>query len=112
MQLTEDEILGLKTTYECEVFQVTEAGVTYLYVPRFLPLAPDGSVDILLCPSPRDGYPSRLFFSKQIPTAAGRNWNAQGVRIADKNWFGFSWKVETPGLSIAQMLGAHLQGVR
>lgn len=111
---SEADVQELKAAFG-EIYTVEEAGVTYFLIPG-LPIAgtpnPDLRVDVLLCPTPIMGYPSRLFFAQVIPTTQQRNWNAQNVRIAERNWFAFSWKVERPGLRLAEMVASHLQGVR
>jgi hypothetical protein len=72
---------------------------------------PDGcspsSIDALLCPVPRDGYPFRLFFAKRIVTPKKLNWNVDGIRILERNWHAFSWKVEGD-LRLLQMVAALL----
>jgi len=65
------------------------------------------SVDALLCPVPRDGYPFRLFFAERIATPKQRNWNSQGVRILERNWHAFSWKIEGD-FRLLQMVAALL----
>jgi hypothetical protein len=90
-----------------------EAGITYYLLPGLhLPkgCTPDVA-DGLLCPSPRDGYPSRLFLDRQVTTATPRNWNASNVRLFERNWFAVSWKVN-PSLRLAQMIAAHLEAFR
>lgn len=67
--------------------------------------------DALLCPTEMDGYPSRLFFAVHIQAVVSRNWNANGVRILERNWHAFSWKI-SPNLRPAQMVAAHLKGLR
>ena len=75
---------------------------------------PDGcdppACDGLLCPVQRDGYPSRLFLSAKVRCPYERNWNCESARIAERNWFAFSWKVEAPNLTLVQMPRAHLAG--
>ena len=68
------------------------------------------SCDALLWPEPRDGYPSRLFLSAQISTPYARNWNVSNARIAERNWFAFSWKVDQPVTTLVETLVAHLNG--
>ena len=74
---------------------------------------PDGCqpqiVDALLCPTPRDGYQSRLFFSVQI-TGQARNWNGN-IRVLERNWFAISWQVP-PGLRLYEILLVHLRSLR
>ena len=61
-------------------------------------------------PQHRDGYPSRLFFAEKVQSKAvpEPNWNANGARIAERNWHAFSWKTN-PNLRLAQMVAAHLR---
>jgi hypothetical protein len=91
-----------------------DGGVTYLVItglalPAGCTLA---NVDALLCPTARDGYPSRLFFAEQVESPVSRNWNFSG-RICERNWRGFSWKVGGPDqMRVAQLVRAHLDGLR
>src|SRR5262245_62170091 len=93
MAFPDDEIDELKSLYG-KILQASESGVLYFLLPQ-VPL-PDGCtperVDCLLCPVPRDGYSSRLFFAEQPRCRATPNWNAQ-ARILERNWFGFSWRI-------------------
>lgn len=67
-------------------------------------------VDALLCPTPREGYESRLFFSTQITGCPPRNWNGN-IRVLERNWYAISWKV--PGnLRLAEVLLVHLKALR
>lgn len=87
-----------------------EGGVTYVLLSNLS--LPGGctppTIDALLCPSPRDGYDSRLFFASQIQTPSPRNWNGT-FRILDRNWYAFSWRLSSAGLRIAQVLAMHLR---
>ena len=78
-----------------DVQQCDEAGRTYLLLSGLT--LPEGcspsNLDAPLCPTERDGYPSRLFFADRIKSLTELNWNASGVRILEKNWHAFSWKV-------------------
>ncbi len=112
MTYPEDQIAELKDL--CPgLMLASEGGIDYFYMPA-LPM-PEGctpaTVDALLCPTPRDGYPSRLFFAQRVPTKKQQNWNAQNVRILEKNWHGMSWKIR-PGLRLAQTLSAHMTALR
>lgn len=68
------------------------------------------SCDALLCPTEKDGYPSRLYFSAQITSPYTRNWNVSGARIGEKNWWAFSWRVDLVSPTLPQILIAHLNG--
>jgi len=110
--IPDDEITELKAiTPNIQLYQ--EAGVPYLLIPELV--LPTGChperTDALLCPAPRDGYPSRLFFSERINSLRPCNWNANGVRIIERNWHAFSWKVNGT-LRLAQLLAAHLRALQ
>lgn len=109
---TKEQIDELKRLFP-DVLQGEEAGVTYFLLPQIH--LPDGCTpartDALLCPSPRDGYSSRLFFAEQIQTSKALNWNASGVRILERNWNAFSWKLDAPNLRLVQMLSLHLKAL-
>jgi len=98
--------------YCTRVLAAKEGGCTF-YLLEGLNL-PQGctpcSVDALLCPSQRDGYPSRLYFAERIQCRFERNWNTLGVLILGRQWNAFSWKVDPAGLSLVRLLNAHLQG--
>ena len=90
-----------------------EGGITYVLLPG-LELPPNCKpcrVDALLCPSPRDGYESRLYFAEPITGGRGQNLHVNGVRILERNWHAFSWKTRQ-GLRLVQMLRAHLEGLK
>lgn len=113
MAITDDEVRELSRQYPA-VEEGTEGGVVYYLIPDLrLPegCTPD-RVDALLCPTGRDGYPSRLFLAKAVSCRPARTWNASNVRILERNWFAVSWRVSTPNLRLAQLLGAHLEAFR
>lgn len=89
-----------------------EGGATFILLPNVD--LPDGlspaRADLLLCPDGRDGYASRLFFSARIEGGPDRNWNGV-ARILERAWWAFSWNIP-PGLRLAQMVEAHLNGLR
>jgi hypothetical protein len=91
-----------------------EAGLTYFLISA-QPL-PEGcapeKVDVLFCPMRRDGYEARLFFAGPVQSHSTRNWNAQGVRILERNWYAFSWQIQTNGLSLVNLFGALLRALQ
>jgi hypothetical protein len=90
-----------------------EAGIDYAFLPR-LPLPPGCSppvADCLLCLGQRDGYDNRLFFTAVVSAPAARNWNSQNVRILERNWFAYSWRVPG-GLRPIEVLLGHLRALR
>jgi len=93
--------------------KATEGGIDYVLLPGLK--VPDGCnpivVDCLLCMGPRDGYDNRLFFGQVVTSSQGRNWNGQNIRILERNWFAYSWRVPS-GLRPIETLIAHLQALR
>ena len=90
----------------------TEGGYTFLFIERLE--LPDGctpyQTDVLLCPTPREGYESRLFFACQISCMAGLNWNGT-IRVLDRTWYAYSWRTKS-NLRLAEMLIVHLSALR
>lgn len=111
MQFPDEQIKELEEVCK-DVRQVEEGGLDYFYMPTLtLPNGCNPSVvEAMLCPVPRDGYPSRLFFSVMVKTPFPRNWNANGVRIMERQWYAFSYKNVTG--TLLQMLGTHLRGLK
>jgi hypothetical protein len=106
-----EEIEELKS-YCKELSMVKEGEVTFLYLEGLR--LPSGcepeACNGLLCPVPRDGYPSRLYLSEKVKSPYIRNWNVNDARIGEKNWFAFSWKVDLKNSTLAKILVAHLTG--
>jgi hypothetical protein len=96
-----------------ETKQATEGGIDFVLLPGLqLPAGcSPPSLDCLLCLGPRDGYDNRLFFSQVVSSREGRNWNGQNIRILERNWFAYSWRVPG-GLRPIETLIAHLQALR
>ncbi len=99
----------------CKALAVcTEAGLPYVHLAKLN--LPDGcspdKVDALFCPTPRDGYSSRLYFAQAISTPVARNWNGN-LRLLDSTWHAFSWALTPPpNARLAQLLAMHLAGMR
>jgi hypothetical protein len=113
-EISQEQVEELKSAYP-SVLAATEGGVTYFLIPQ-MPM-PDGtipeSVDVLLCPTAdRHGYPSRLFFSQQVKGKKPLNWNTNGVRILERNWCAYSWKINGSGLRLFQLLALHLKALQ
>jgi hypothetical protein len=89
-----------------------EGGYTFFFLPS-VPLPETCSprrVDMPLCPMPRDGYPSHLYFAERIAVPTALNWNNQ-ARILERNWHAFSLQVTEPDLRLAQMVKAHVRAL-
>jgi hypothetical protein len=93
--------------------QCSEGGTDYVFLPGLK--LPEGcnpsAVDCLLALGPRDGYENRLFFAQPIESPRKRNWNGQNIRILERNWFAYSWRVPG-GLRPIETLIAHLEALR
>ena len=112
MALPEDQVAELKQFFS-NIQAAQEGGITYLKLPgAVLPTGcTPATMDLLLCPSPRDGYESRLYFAARVQgRGAALNWNGN-TRVLEQNWVAYSWKVQG-GLRLAQMVLAHLQALQ
>src|SRR5688572_30637035 len=93
MAFPDDQLAELKLMCQL-VAACDEAGATYILL-RGLRL-PEGctpsTIDALLCPTEREGYPSRLFLSERVQGPFARNWNFDG-QVCGGKWYAFSWKV-------------------
>lgn len=111
MTLPTDEIEELKRITP-DLLITEEGGIPYILIQQLQ--LPDGCnpavTDVLLCPRPRDGYESRLFFPQVITGIPQRNWNGK-LRAAERNWCAISWKVPQ-GLRLAEMLLIHLNALK
>lgn len=88
-----------------------EGGMTFYFIPRLrLPAGciPE-QVDALLCPTARDGYPSRLFFAERVQGPAPRNWNGDS-HILGRRWYAFSW-ADIQGLPLVDLVLAHVRAL-
>ena len=113
MNIPQEQIEELKRTFGNVQYGEEGGFIFFLILSLLLPEGCEPKmVDVLLCPVPRDGYPSRLFFSEAIKTPTPRNWNTQNVRILERNWWAFSWKLEHTDLRLIQLVSAHLRGLR
>lgn len=110
--LEPDQINELQELFS-DIQQCSELMNTYFLIPNYaLPPGCDPMVvDLLFCPMPRDGYKSRLFFSAKVRTNKTLNWNANSVRILERNWFAFSWVFNHENMRLAQILATHLRGL-
>ena len=93
-----------------------ECGITYLLLPQCT--LPGGCqppvLDTLLCPTCRDGYPSRLFLAqKVIHKGKGQNWNPKGsVVILGREWWAISWKIAPGNDRLLSKVAAHLDALK
>jgi hypothetical protein len=112
VEYPEDQIEELKSL-SSEVKPGQEGGTTFFLMPSVK--MPDGCepavTDLLLCPSPRDGYNSRLFFAERVRSKNNPNWR-DPVRILERNWQVYSWRLNRTDLRLAQLVTAHLRALR
>ena len=107
MTFAADQIDELRLLCE-SIDTATEGGVAYLLLRGLRRSGGDDPavLDVLLCPTPRDGYPWRLFFTERLATRTPQNWNGS-IRILERDWHAFSRKSPT-GLRLAQMVAMQL----
>lgn len=112
MEATTSLVFALRKNFGEEIRLVSEGGFQYVYLPKLY--LPDGCnpgvVEGLLCPSARDGYASRLYFSHQVSSRSQKNWNGH-IRVLERNWYSFSWQIPQTS-SLIEMLLMHLGGLR
>lgn len=91
--------------------EMVEGGCFFLYLPglRVLSASHIFVLDALLCLQARDGYPTRLFLSQQVPNR-GNNWTQH--RILDRTWYTWSWNNVAASNRPAQVLAEHLRALR
>jgi hypothetical protein len=114
MAFDNEQIEELKTCYP-ELSLVEEGGCSFILIANLqLPGGCDPPrVDGLLCPTARDGYPSRLFLSAKVThKGQGQSWNADGVMIAGRKWWSPSWNTKQSNQRLLGMVTAHLQAYR
>lgn len=113
MEISQEQALAFKECFGNKVSVVKEGGNTFLHIENTrIPGGKDEDpVDLLFSPGPWGGYESRLLFSRQIKTSQARNWNTINMRIAEKNWYAFSWRA-TPGLSMLQTILLFLEAAK
>ncbi len=111
MKFPEEQIERLKALIP-SISEASEGGYDYILLEDLI--LPDGCIpsvtDALLCPTPREGYSSRLFFAEKIIGGPPRNWNGN-LRVLGRNWYAVSWQT-TAGLELVEMLMIHLKALR
>jgi hypothetical protein len=91
--------------------EMTEGGITYVYLPA-LRISSAGQtvvMDALLCPQQRDGYATRLFLS-QVVQGRGNNWTTH--QILSRPWYTWSWNNVSSAQRPAQILAGHLAALK
>lgn len=110
MAFSEDEVEELGRVFP-GVERYSEGGEEFFLLPAVR--LPNGcspqQTDLLLCPTARDGYPSRLYFAEQVQAPITLNWN--GSYTIERQWHAFSLRIEESGLRLAQIAKAHLRAL-
>ena len=106
-----DQIEALKKLYP-ELAAASEGGTVFIRINKLVLSEPCQPREVvgLLCPTARDGYPSRLFVSEKVNHSGKVSWNpADGCMILGQQWWALSWKTR-PGQTLVQMVIDHLGG--
>ena len=108
-EINPDEVTELQKICAQVVQATRDAGCLFLYLGTitFRVGSRTESVEALLCPMPREGYPSRLYFSRQV-AKAGLNWNGN-LFLLGKNWYAVSWMLPKEKFRLAEMVALHLR---
>ena len=109
MTNSDDEYKKIKSLHELAKL-VLEGGNPVVLLPQFKFWAAGQEVrmDLLLYPAAHSGYPSRLFFERQVE-GRGNNWRQHYV--VGGNWWACSWGGIEADMSWTGMLCAHLRAV-
>lgn len=114
MPFSDEQVEAMKV-HCASVASCSQGTIEYLLVAGLrLPNCNPDVVDALLCFGDRgEGYATRLYFAERVAPARviTLNWNANGVRILERNWHAFSWKVPL-GLSPEATLLEHMKPLR
>jgi len=108
------EVEALKALFP-NIALAEEGGTSFILIKNVT--LPDGceprQVEALLCPSERDGYPSRLFLSHKVSHhGKGTNWSPSGgAMILGRVWWAVSWRTRS-GQSLTEMVLDHLAAFR
>lgn len=96
-----------------EARRFVEQDAPYVLIPELPITVRNGNtytVDVVVCLGPRDGYSTRLFLSRQIPTTEPRNWTT--AYILDRVWYAVSWRDVEPEGTPLEILAQHLHAFR
>ena len=112
MAFPQDQIDELVEVYP-KAKQALEGGTAFFLLPELeLPeaVAPR-RVDALFCPTPRDGYPSRLYYAAPIQNPPSQFRNVRTSHVLGRTWYACSWRVRS-GLRLVQAVRAHLDALK
>lgn len=109
--IVEDELAELVGWFpRAKVF--LEGGKEYVLIPqaRLPEFGTERALDLLLCPTERDGYPSRLFLEAQVAAGPQRPWLP--YHILDRQWWAYSWRVDAGPQRLLQLVQLHARALR
>lgn len=88
---------------------MTEGGQTVVHLPKvqFQAGAARVTRDLLLWPSARDGYSTRLFLSDQVHGSVARAWTA--FNLCAGTWWAVSWQGVPDNLPWIEIMASHLR---
>lgn len=88
---------------------LTEGGQPAVFLPGVQFQAGSARVtrDLLLWPSPRDNYLTRLFLSQQVGGSVARAWTA--FTVCGRSWWAVSWQGVPADLPWIEILANHLR---
>lgn len=107
--VTDKMLSEVKKLFSKEAAVMEEVNCTFIHIPSLTipPGNTPAAMEALVCLSPRDGYPTRLFLSEPV-AGKGQNWSVHN--ILGKAWHTCSWNnvvfTDTPTNVIAQHLRA------
>lgn len=106
---TDDEFKKIKRLHEAAKLG-QEGGNPVVLLPQFLfwSAGQEVRMDLLLCPVAHSGYPTRLFFERQVK-GRGNNWKQYCV--FGRQWWACSWNGIEADMNWQSMLCAHLRAV-
>ncbi len=67
--------------------------------------------DLLLCPGPREGYATRLYFAERVVGRKQPSWCAP-VFVAARNWQVYSHQGVPSTLRLAEIYASHMRALK
>ena len=91
---------------------LTEGGASVVHLPgvKFQAATKRVTRDLLLWPSSRDGYETRLFLSEQVASSVQRAWSS--FQLCGRTWWAVSWRGVPATLPWIEILANHLRAFK
>lgn len=111
MTTTTDHLAELAAVYS-DVIPFSEGDCSGFQIRNVLPPlpCPQEPFDVILVPGQFEGYPSRLYFSRQPTGPIQKNWNGNR-RFLERQWHAYSWKIDDGSPNLAMLVQQHLRGL-